>query len=118
MARWPDVVLLSHAANPERRTIDREEFAETLELLRTDLSLIERQCLLAVALDGLSYEQIADALKIDEKAIDNALQRARHKLAARWAPPACSVCGTVLDAGNRCTACERDLDFARRFIAG
>jgi RNA polymerase sporulation-specific sigma factor len=114
-ATLADVVLLSTAANPERRLIAREEFADVLVVLR-ELTLLERQAFLGFALDGLSYEQIAVCLDVDTKAVGNAIQRARRSLAHLWGPPTCTVCDAVLDAGNRCAACERDLAFARQFL--
>ena len=45
------------------------------------LSPLERQ-VLALILDGRSYQEVADDLQRSAKAVDNALQRIKHKLAA------------------------------------
>ena len=50
-----------------------------------DLSELERQALVGLA-QGDSYQVIAAALHADIKSIDNALQRARRKLAAAIVP--------------------------------
>ena len=51
--------------------------AEVLRLL----SPFERE-VLALILDGRSYQEVADVLRRSAKAVDNALQRIKHKLAA------------------------------------
>jgi RNA polymerase sporulation-specific sigma factor len=112
-----DVVLLSAAANPERRLLDRERFLEAVELLARDLSDLERAVFLAFEVDGLSYERIASALDLERKTIDNALQRARHKLDDLAADLACQVCGAVIDDGRLCSPCEGEIAFAQQFVA-
>ena len=49
--------------------------------VRRLLSPLERQ-VLALILDGRSYQEVADDLQRSAKAVDNALQRIKHKLAA------------------------------------
>ena len=51
--------------------------AEVLRLL----SPLERE-VLALILDGRSYQEVADELRRSAKAVDNALQRIKQKLAA------------------------------------
>jgi RNA polymerase sporulation-specific sigma factor len=49
--------------------------------VRRTLSPLER-AVLALILDGRSYREVADELGRSAKAVDNALQRIKHKLAA------------------------------------
>jgi RNA polymerase sporulation-specific sigma factor len=65
--------------NPEEQVLANEQMSQVMTDIRTRLSVRERQ-VLALFLDGLSYSAIAARLSIDEKAVDNALQRVRAKL--------------------------------------
>lgn len=64
---------------PEETAVARETYRATVRALRTGLTPLERQVLLA-RLDGGSYEAIAARLHITPKAVDNALRRVRAKL--------------------------------------
>ncbi len=63
------------AVNPLSALIDKEEFK------RARGSLTEREAdVLSLRLNGRSYQEIASALGVSAKAVDNALQRAKSKL--------------------------------------
>ena len=66
--------------DPEELVLARERTEELYAELSKCLSKLEKQ-VLDLYLDGLSYREIAQYLKRDEKAIDNAVQRIRRKLA-------------------------------------
>ena len=65
--------------NPEQQLIDRENVRLLEEAIEKQLSAVERQ-VLELYLTGMSYTEIAKVLNKDEKATDNALQRAKSKL--------------------------------------
>lgn len=67
------------APTPEEIVIAREHSEEVMERIRTELTALEEQCIRGVIM-GLSYEEIAERLGTDRKAVDNALSRARAKL--------------------------------------
>ena len=66
--------------NPEDLILARERTEELYAELSQCLSKLEKQ-VLDLYLKGLSYREIAQVLKRDEKAIDKAVQRIRRKLA-------------------------------------
>ena len=66
--------------SPEDMVLARESKEELYSEFSQCLSKLESQ-VLDEYLDGLSYREIAVKLGKDEKAIDNAVQRIRHKLA-------------------------------------
>lgn len=66
--------------NPEQLLIDQENANDIQEKLYKNLSKFERQVLL-LYLQGSNYRQIAKQLHKEPKAIDNALQRIRGKIA-------------------------------------
>lgn len=66
--------------NPEDLVLARERTEELYSVFAQCLSKLERQ-VLSCFLDGLSYREIAWKLGKDEKAVDNAVQRIRRKLA-------------------------------------
>ncbi len=65
--------------NPEAIMIDRENVENIEHLIDTELSTFEKETL-ELHLTGMSYIQIAKVLSKDEKATDNALQRAKSKI--------------------------------------
>lgn len=67
------------APTPEEVVIARENSEAVLKEMRAELTPLEMRCIESVAM-GLSYSEISDMLKIDKKAVDNALSRARGKL--------------------------------------
>lgn len=72
----PDALAQS---GPEELAIAGEECAAVLQRIRTGLSPLERRALLA-DLDGQTPAQTARAMDCSEKAVHNALARARRKL--------------------------------------
>ena len=71
-----------HAKDPEEILLDRESFRERLEALMGQLSRFETG-VLRLYLSGLSYTEIAVEVNKSPKAVDNAVQRIRRKLAQR-----------------------------------
>lgn len=65
--------------DPATRVIATEEMGSLIECLTSDLSELESE-VLTCYLDGRSYEEIADRLANDTKAVDNALQRVKRKV--------------------------------------
>lgn len=74
-----DVLESFEYSNPEQLLIEREDARAIRKKLKDDLSRFERQ-VLQLYLQGLSYQQIAEQLDKEPKAIDNALQRIRAKI--------------------------------------
>lgn len=68
--------------NPEDVIIAREAWREEMTRLGRELSSFERE-VLGQYLDGFSYQEIAQATGRPLKAVDNAVQRIRRKLARR-----------------------------------
>lgn len=66
--------------SPEEQVLARETEKEFISAYSRRLSKLELQ-VLNLYLDGLSYQEMADALGRDTKAVDNAVQRIRRKLA-------------------------------------
>ena len=74
-----DVITGTKAMNPEELIISQEEF-DDIELKMAELlSDLERK-VLALYLDGQSYQEISEELNRHVKSIDNALQRVKRKL--------------------------------------
>lgn len=67
--------------NPEDTLIGREEQLDRLSVLSKNLSKFEK-IVLGWYLKGYSYTQIAEMTGKSHKAVDNAVQRIRHKAAA------------------------------------
>ena len=67
-------------ADPEMLIIDRDYAADFLERTRKHLSEFEAK-ILGFYLDGLSYQEIAEATGKSAKSVDNAVQRVRRKAA-------------------------------------
>lgn len=65
---------------PEEQVLARESANEFLNTFSRCLSPFEKN-ILPLFLDGLSYRAIAQSCGKDEKAVDNAVQRIRRKLA-------------------------------------
>ena len=64
---------------PEEILISREKIDDLMRRIKDTLSTLEKN-VLALHVDGYSYSAISEYINIDEKAVDNALQRARKKL--------------------------------------
>ncbi|MCQ2362042.1 MAG: sigma-70 family RNA polymerase sigma factor [Acidaminococcaceae bacterium] len=65
--------------SPEEKLIGKEESAAFLERLQKSLTKMEKE-VLTLYLQGLSYAEIAQKLVLQEKSVDNAIQRIRKKI--------------------------------------
>ncbi|WP_062107702.1 RNA polymerase sporulation sigma factor SigH [Bacillus niameyensis] len=74
-----DVISGAKMLDPEELLINREEISNIEEKVMELLSDLERK-VLALYLDGRSYQEISDELDRHVKSIDNALQRVKRKL--------------------------------------
>lgn len=74
-----DVITSSDSEDPVHLMINREEYSHLEEKIGEILSELEQQ-VLALYLDGQSYNEISEELNRHVKSIDNALQRVKRKL--------------------------------------
>ncbi|HWK21961.1 MAG TPA: RNA polymerase sporulation sigma factor SigH [Ureibacillus sp.] len=74
-----DVITSSESDDPVHLMINREEYSHLEEKISEILSELEQQ-VLALYLDGQSYNEISEELNRHVKSIDNALQRVKRKL--------------------------------------
>lgn len=74
-----DVLSVESISDPEEAVISQETYTAIESRLNKSLSPLERETL-ALYLEGLTYMEIAAQLLREPKAIDNALQRIKHKL--------------------------------------
>ncbi|OLN23136.1 RNA polymerase factor sigma-70 [Domibacillus antri] len=74
-----DVLTGAKVTDPEELIINREQFSSIEGKVNELLSDLERQ-VLALYLDGRSYQEISEELNRHVKSIDNALQRVKRKL--------------------------------------
>lgn len=74
-----DVITGTKTMNPEDLIINQEEFDDIELQMGELLSDLERK-VLALYLDGQSYQEISEELNRHVKSIDNALQRVKRKL--------------------------------------
>jgi RNA polymerase sporulation-specific sigma factor len=72
------------AHDPVNQVISSEELRSLVACLSTVLSDLESR-VLALYLDGHSYEAVGDRLECDTKTVDNALQRVKRKVGAHLA---------------------------------
>ena len=72
------------AHDPVNRVISSEELRSLVACLSTVLSDLESR-VLALYLDGHSYEAVGERLGCDTKTVDNALQRVKRKVGAHLA---------------------------------
>lgn len=79
-----DVLMGNAEENPEYLLIDKENIKQRLEALSGNLSKMEKQ-VFEYMLSGLNYRQIADKMQKSPKAIDNAVQRMKSKVAGKVA---------------------------------
>ncbi len=77
-----DGIAQNYLANisPESIVLDREENGLLLKAIDEQLSDFEKKAVLSY-IEGFSYSEIAEQNGVTAKAVDNALQRARTKLA-------------------------------------
>lgn len=74
-----DVLPGSSVHEPAVKAISSEELRSLVDCLSSRLSELESE-VLALYLDGYSYEVIAERLECDTKTVDNALQRVKRKV--------------------------------------
>jgi RNA polymerase sporulation-specific sigma factor len=67
--------------DPVNQVISSEELQSLVACLSTALSELESR-VLALYLDGCSYEEVGERLACDTKTVDNALQRVKRKVGA------------------------------------
>ena len=76
-----DMIASSSVNDPSNQAISSEELRSLVGCLSTSLSQLESS-VLALYLDGRSYEEIGGRLDCDTKTVDNALQRVKRKVGA------------------------------------
>lgn len=81
-----DVISAARVSDPEETVISQETYSDMEQQLRKSLSPLERSSL-TLYLEGHSYVEIAALLARSPKAIDNALQRVKHKLEKQLETP-------------------------------
>lgn len=74
-----DILEASKVSNPEEIMIDKEGYEKIGAEIDSALSAFEKK-VLSLYLRGMSYSEMAKILGRHEKAIDNALQRAKNKI--------------------------------------
>ena len=77
-----DVLTSTRMTDPEEVLIGRENYAAVADSIEHSLSKLEHNAL-GLYLYGYSYQQIADALQVTTKSVDNAIQRVKKKLEIR-----------------------------------
>ena len=74
-----DMITSTAPSDPQILIVNREEYADIETKMDEILSDLERK-VLALYLDGRTYQEISDDLDRHVKSIDNALQRVKRKL--------------------------------------
>ncbi|MFZ4755275.1 MAG: RNA polymerase sporulation sigma factor SigH [Miltoncostaeaceae bacterium] len=74
-----DVLPDDPVTDPINQAISTEELTSLIECLGRVLSPLERE-VLAMYLEGRSYEEVAERLDCNPKSVDNALQRVKRKV--------------------------------------
>src|SRR6478736_7004684 len=74
-----DTLAASNVHDPANRVISSEGLEALVGVLGASLSKLEAQ-VLALFMEGESYESIGESLGCDAKAVDNALQRVKRKV--------------------------------------
>jgi RNA polymerase sporulation-specific sigma factor len=74
-----DIITSTAPSDPQILIVNREEYADIESKMDEILSDLERK-VLALYLDGRTYQEISDDLDRHVKSIDNALQRVKRKL--------------------------------------
>ena len=75
--------VISDGDDPAVMLVRQEEVRQLQKRLQQDLTALEYRVLMA-HLGGFAYREIAQRLAVSEKAVDNALQRVRRKLASAF----------------------------------
>jgi RNA polymerase sporulation-specific sigma factor len=97
--------------------LSREKARVLFDAIKWHLTDLEGKVVWAIHAEGEPYEDIAAALGIDAKTVDNAAQRARKKLAKVLGDATCQVCAAALDFGKMCAVCAEEIEFAKQFVA-
>ena len=79
MSTLADVLPDDPVTDPINQAISTEELTSLVECLGRVLSPLESQ-VLAMYLEGRSYEEVAERLDCNPKSVDNALQRVKRKV--------------------------------------
>ncbi|WP_114572187.1 RNA polymerase sporulation sigma factor SigH [Exiguobacterium flavidum] len=74
-----DVITSTYPSDPQVLVVNREAYADIETKMEEVLSDLERK-VLALYLDGRTYQEISEDLDRHVKSIDNALQRVKRKL--------------------------------------
>lgn len=74
-----NIVIPSSTLSPDEQLIEEEKIKDIKQKIKNNLSNLEQK-VLSLYLNGDSYTQIAQKLNTNNKSIDNALSRIRHKL--------------------------------------
>ncbi len=74
-----NLIIPSNSLSPDEKLIESENMQNIKEKIKQVLSKFELD-VLVLYLQGYSYTQIAQKLNLNNKSIDNALSRIRHKL--------------------------------------
>lgn len=74
-----DILQDNSSLNPEKEILNKEDFQLIAEIIDNKLSKLEKEAI-KLYLGGLSYSEISDILCVNNKSIDNAIQRARKKI--------------------------------------
>ena len=74
-----EIIPGSTVHDPVNQVISSEELRSLVDCLSSQLSELESR-VLALYLDGYSYEQVGERIGCDTKTVDNALQRVKRKI--------------------------------------
>jgi len=99
--------------DPVNQVISSEELRSLVGCLSSALSELEGR-VLALYLDGYSYEQVGERLECDTKTVDNALQRVKRKVAAHLQARAVAARAPAVARAPRATASLSTRGRARR----
>ena len=75
-----DEQLTSVASHEPKTEIDQEQHNQTINKLLNAINHEQRACVVLRNMEGLSYQQIAETLKINVNTVRSRLKRAREKL--------------------------------------
>lgn len=80
MTEYDDTSVTETVLNNVQTEMDREERNKMIEELLNALNFEQRACVVLRNIEGLSYQQIADTLKVNINTVRSRLKRAREKL--------------------------------------
>lgn len=78
--------------SPENTVVEKETYAEIMQKITALLSKMELNVLI-MRMMGMSYNEITLALQLENKSVDNAVQRIRKKVNKSKALTPCTDCG-------------------------